>query len=387
MNIKKYVAISLIVYLLCACSSGGSNIKNQETTVIDFDSIEVTHKNYSSLQEVGRLTKAFKLETSRQSLVGTIYRILVDHSNGDLLVGDYDSRKQVLRFDNKGNFVLAYGKPGEGPGEYNNIMGFTVDGDSNLIILTPLKLIKYSKDGTLLIEKKIDFFSTDIEMIGNLIYISIAQYRRVPKVKNTIMIFDAFFNHAGGINGYDSRLKKYNYSSHETIARKDDQLYYSSYYDLSLSVYNPDTESVIRLNVPNSNSSLEQIWNKKSFNEGDRREIRNRIHRFQTVYGFKDAVLLLEVCRAKKIYNIWLLNLEKKEATIFPYFNLIGDFNKKTQDSLFFSLIPGTYENGIIGVFDNVDDFNKYKHQFPLLKDIQFKAEDNPVIAFFEFNN
>lgn len=384
MNDRIILFLIIGFLFLSHCSTGTHDDENRTYTTINFDSIKVTRKNYSRLQDVGRITKVIKLETTRQSLVGTIYRILIDPSNGDLLVGDYDSRKQVLRFKGNGNFVLAYGKLGEGPGEYDHITGFNIDQKGNLILLTNFKLIKYSKDGTFLTEKRLDFFATDIEVIDDLLYISVARYRRDLRTKRAILVFDSFFNQIDGIGDYDIRLEKYNYSSLDTLTRNKEYLLFSSYYDLELTRYNRKSQVIEHMVVPDYNSILKQTWAKQRFNETDRREIRNRIHRFQITLGLEKGVLLLEVCRAKNVYNLWLLNLDKMETTIFPYSCMIGDFNKNKQDNLFFSLIPGTYKNQVIGVFDSSEEFDRYKHRFPLLKDIHFKTDDNPVIAFFE---
>lgn len=65
-------------------------------------------------------------------------------------------------------------------------------------------------------------------------------------------------------------------------------------------------------------------------------------------------------------------------------------FQKKiennNQNQLFFSTISGSFENGLIGVFSEAEEFNQNKQGYPVLKGIEFKLEDNPIVAFFEFN-
>jgi hypothetical protein len=53
---------------------------------------------------------------------------------------------------------------------------------------------------------------------------------------------------------------------------------------------------------------------------------------------------------------------------------------------LFLSYISGSFENGLIGVFGEAEEFNQYKANYPALKEIEFKLEDNPILGFFEFN-
>ena len=50
--------------------------------------------------------------------------------NGDIFVADGHSNKtnnRILKYDSKGNFIHAWGKLGEGPGEFNCPYGLALD--------------------------------------------------------------------------------------------------------------------------------------------------------------------------------------------------------------------------------------------------------------------
>ena len=135
------------------------------------------------------------------------------------------------------------------------------------------------------------------------------------------------------------------------------------------------------LKIPNENKSLDNIWEKRRLNEKDMDKIKNKIHRFNWIFSFNDNLLLSEYNKENKIFDFWLLNLKTKKAIIFPYPG--PEFISK---NLFFNRIVGSYDKGIIGVFNCIEKFNKYKKDFPVLKNIEFSIEDNPILALFEFN-
>ena len=58
----------------------------------------------------------------------------------------------------------------------------------------------------------------------------------------------------------------------------------------------------------------------------------------------------------------------------------------RTKNNLYFDRIPGSYDQGIIGAFFDAEEFNKHKKNYPALKNIQLKMDDNPILVFFEMS-
>ncbi|MCP5045960.1 MAG: hypothetical protein GY940_02240, partial [bacterium] len=146
------------------------------------------------------------------------------------------------------------------------------------------------------------------------------------------------------------------------------------------------TKEIDRLSIPTDNSKLDSTWEKKRIDQDADEKITNQVHRFDDIFSFSDRLLLFESCREKEIWHAWLLDLKKKEVLIFSRKSLYGDYRVKVKGDLFFRRIPGSYENGIIGAFDDSEAFNRHKDKYPLLKDLQFNADENPILVFFEFN-
>ena len=369
--------ITLNFSFFCSIRHGESSKKN-----IDFNSLKVIRKNVAHFSELGKIKKAIKLETIEDSLLGTVNLVVVDNASGDLFISDNDSTRKVLRFNSEGKFITAYGKIGEGPGEYKRLIGFDINNSGDVCLLTQTKLIKYSKNGPLIKEKRLDFVASDITIINDLIYISIMDYRRDLKNKKAILLMDEGFEEVGRIGIYDPRIEKYKFMGLNVLAKRKGKLYYIENYDLAINIFAPMTRESFQLTVPNENADLEKTWGKRRLSENDRQKIRNKIHRFVKIHGYYNGLFLIEMCREKNIFDCWLLNLEKKVNIIVPFNSMVGGSEK----NLYFDLISGSYSNGIIGVFDNAEVFNRYKGNYSILKDIEFKNEDNPILVFFEFD-
>ena len=374
----KVLFLLIVTFFLYPCNKNEYELKSKD---IDFKSISITKSKTKNILDIGKIKKAVKLETKDNSLIGNIDKVIYD-KNKDFYIADYYSSKKMFRFDKKGNFIRSYGKIGQGPGEYNSIKGFALDSESNLFLLGNYKLIKFDKNGKLLKEIRIKYHSGYIIIVNDLIYIFILRYRDVPKNKKAILILDNNLKKVGEIGTYDTRLEKYLFTPIKMFAKNQDNLYFIDVYDFKLNIFNQKSKELSSLKIPNKNISLDNIWekNQRYLSEKDMDKIKNKIHRFEEIFSFNDNLLLYEFYRPKEIFDFWLLNLKTKKAIIFPYSDM-----ELYIKQLFFS-ISGSYDKGVILVINGIEELDKYKEYFPVLNDIGFKIEDNPILALFEFN-
>ena len=159
---------------------------------IDFGSISIIKKEAKDISKIVGIERAIKLEITEDSIIGNIDKLLVGNSS-EIFIGDYLSSKKIFRFTRDGKFMNCYGRIGQGPGEYVQIMGFTIDAEDNIILLTPYKLIKFEKNGDYIKEVRTYYNGIDITSINDKIYIYISRYRHSPKIKKSILILDSDF--------------------------------------------------------------------------------------------------------------------------------------------------------------------------------------------------
>ncbi len=377
------VTVLIVLIMTLACSSGKDHNSNE---TYNFSTFKVKRPAISHFSECGEIKKGIKLETSDKSVFGSIGRLLIDKKTGDILIGDFDSKKMVLRFNQEGRFLTTYGKIGNGPQEYQRLIDFGIADNGDIILLASPKLIKFSSSGTFLLEKKLDIGAHNIEIIKEKIYLSVFHYRNKRREKKAIQMYDLFLTNIGGIGQYEERFEKYVFSGSRTIASSQNLLYFTDSYDLGLNTYDLTTQKISHLRIPNNNSVLDSVWEKKHFIEADMTEIKKRLNFFSIIFPMENNLILSENHREKKVFDLWRLNLEKKEAIIYSNFCFYKKKEGKEKKQLFFSQIAGTDKNTVIAVFFDPEDFNKYKNDYPALKDIEFKFDDNPILAFYEFN-
>jgi hypothetical protein len=374
---NKLVILVMVIFFSISCSNDKSKIAMNE---IDFNSITIEKLSVKDFISNGNIKKVVKLDANDKSLIGNINLVRID-ANGDILVGDYYSAKKIHRFNKAGKYISSYGHLGRGPGEYLGIKSFDILSDGSIVLLTDLKLIRYAKSGQLIKEIRTNFAPMDIAIIDDLIYIAHLGFRTSPITDEAILIYNTDFKKVGGLLDFDTRLESYKFIPSNFFAKNGKILYFIDYYDIKLLEYDPKYQAISCLKIPSDNFELNAIWGKKVLSENDYREIKKRVHRFNYVYGFKDGLLLLAYCAEKRIFDYWVLNLEKRKAIVYKY---SAEYFK---DNLFFDTFAGGYDSGVIAAFNDHDKFNKYKDKYPVFRNIEYRIEDNPILVFFEFNN
>jgi hypothetical protein len=101
---------------------------------------------------------------SDEYLFGRIEAITAT-SNGNIWVAE-SSIPQIRMFDADGRFLRNVGGPGDGPGEYNRLMGMKRTGDDHVVIFDPRsrRVTIYDADGEHVVSHRVDsgLNSTDV---------------------------------------------------------------------------------------------------------------------------------------------------------------------------------------------------------------------------------
>ncbi len=109
------------------------------------------------------------LETTDESIFGKIDKVLIDSNR--IFVLDTHVAKQAFIFDIEGKFISKLGTKGQGPNEFLNIKGITIDRKEKNIILFDLgnwKLLYYTYDGDFVKSVKFKTYpGMSVSYIGN----------------------------------------------------------------------------------------------------------------------------------------------------------------------------------------------------------------------------
>lgn len=150
---KKYIYISLFVFLIVSCSEVKSNYDNVPIENIDFFSLK--QKKISDLIEQ-KNEKYILLKSKDDMILGRIDKAMIHLGRIYLM----DKRlKSLVVYDDNGYSITKVGQFGQGPKEYINISDFDVDDNGNVYILDGRlnKVLLYNSSFECVDERKLPF--------------------------------------------------------------------------------------------------------------------------------------------------------------------------------------------------------------------------------------
>ncbi len=208
---KKLLKISFIVILvlfITNCSEQESNPKgsiNREKFINNYNKLIKTNDVIDTLSY-----RYIPLETTDESVFGMINKVFIDDNR--IFILDRDIARQAFIFDIKGKFISKLGTKGQGPNEFSNLQGMTIDKKGKNIILFDLnsrKLLYYTYNGDFIKSVKFKTYpGMNVSYVGNGI---IASYSHSYDNNETNQLL--LFNEKGEVidKKYPLRNKKLTY--------------------------------------------------------------------------------------------------------------------------------------------------------------------------------
>lgn len=119
---------SLVLFILTVfiCSCGRKNISTDN--VIDL--LESTVSEITNLSDIATDVEYIHLQSSEESMIRYVYDIRT--SNNKIYINHL---RQILCFDNDGNYLYSLDKQGEGPEEYTYISDWDLSTENNLLLI------------------------------------------------------------------------------------------------------------------------------------------------------------------------------------------------------------------------------------------------------------
>jgi len=283
------IIITIFLLSLGCCTSDRTNESDIAELQIPFSSIRIDKKEIDSFYEVAAIKKIVALETNPDCLIATVDRVKEDENNGDLVIGDYLSTKNIYRFNAQGKYLIHYGRHGGGPGEYLDLMGFDVTPGGNVIVLDYNKILLFQKDGTLIREKKIDYLPGEVVALDDRVFVYVARYRFAGESRRGLVkVLSMNLEQIDEIGEYDNRVNKYLYAPNHYMAKDQDSIYFLAYFDPKVNIYNHHRRELSSLILPNNNSAFDNIWDKKKLTEADTDLITSKLSRIRVIYSTRN---------------------------------------------------------------------------------------------------
>lgn len=292
-----------------------------------------------------------------------------------------DKRSQkVLIFDDQGKFVLSIKNRGNGPGEYIQLIDFSLDNKGRLVLYSdiPGKIIFYSNTGDFLYEKKLKETYLSLSTVDELMY-----FQNLPTKKYNLTMLDLSNNKEvkllKSLSEYNNVfLKGHSISSNtnKILTRRFDPLVYSISRDSVKALYKIDFgESFITKNFL-SKYAKSKFFFKKCFENNcvftfiNTQLIKNRLV-FNTNHALMHIILTLE----NKSYSINQLKDNFLGIKLYSSHRILIDGES---EYLGFLLNPDLLHHYTIENRNPNNDF--YKELFKL------NDNSNPVLILYKFN-
>ncbi len=160
----EYILYLLIVMSLAACNKSDNNINSNK---IDF--AELNSDNILKLSELYDSISYVKLETTHESLIGTIKKIIPYKDNFIIFDNKYSN---IFVFDAVGKFIKRIGDKGTGPNEYIKVDDICFDQTKNRLFVldnTRGRIQVFDDNGKVLYNVKLTFMPNEIEYLSGMI--------------------------------------------------------------------------------------------------------------------------------------------------------------------------------------------------------------------------
>ena len=146
---RNFIVLLLLPAVFYSCKFS-SKEKKQESCMIKLNDTKQTVLTHEDVMEIKEWVA---LDSQDDAILGDISRI--EAINGKYYLLDKVIQKCVLVFDEQGKFLRKIGKVGQGPGEYAQIVDFTVHKNTVTILSPQSTIYQYDLQGTFLQSKQI----------------------------------------------------------------------------------------------------------------------------------------------------------------------------------------------------------------------------------------
>jgi hypothetical protein len=191
---KAGIYLFLVLLLLTSCNSFNGRTEGDYfyNKVPDPSRLRVVDYPIEDLEDIFAHYEFVQLHLPEDKFLGRVLNVRQDPENLDYLV--VADENQLMRFDPNGHFLFEYGTKGGGPGEYFGIFDVALFANGDVFILTPFKILTFSRQGELLIETPLADSSSisrdvnEVEIVDDLIFIRTSGFSLKKDPKDIIVL-------------------------------------------------------------------------------------------------------------------------------------------------------------------------------------------------------
>jgi len=372
----------LLFASLCSCNNTVENSGDVELITIRKNTIPEA----STLTDIMKSVRIVPLETRDECLMAHIFQMEIH--DGLIYMINYPSTNRVQIFDSKGKYIRSIGREGRGPGEFTELMSFSVLPEENTIYLTDRsqrKTSAYDLEGRFLKDISTPVRPADLKFVTPdkyYVYYPKGHYMRLVSLSGEeTKNFIPFVN---GYNGYGNAI---------STQADHSYLFSPSYHD---SVYRLGKDSLI----------LEYAFDFGPYQWSGEEQVQySKDHRMSYPPNKLAPVTTNLFDFGEFFHFAMFIEDEDKRYRIDPFLWMKKDkqlvrFNDDSDDILFcyshtvVGMSPKNEWISYVGAIDLKESYEKisqnetFDYPKDLLKQImQLDEEDNPVLIYYNLKN
>ncbi|WP_157716546.1 6-bladed beta-propeller [Roseivirga ehrenbergii] len=171
----RFGILMLLLGLMVSCSSGNEQKQTEQAVATDeFKTFKIdTEAKAVSIFELIEEVEVMRLEETAESLLSSVFKV---SSTEDRIIFPSGNDGSIYSYSKEGEFISKFSHVGNGPGEYEFIWSFWVDGDRIFVSdINRRRLLSYDLEGNHLRSWKLpfsakSFFTYDKGFVADLDY-------------------------------------------------------------------------------------------------------------------------------------------------------------------------------------------------------------------------
>lgn len=220
--------ILYIILIILSISCNSTKEKKEEVSVSNITPILITdiETDYGKLSDFVKEIQMIPLEFTDDCILGEIEKIVM--TNSCIFVMEKVNQKGIYVFNHSGKYLYRIGNRGQGPGEFINLSGFSLNEEQQLIYLYDLartKVLEFSFQGDFIKDIQMNYYADNFEYQDGLFYL----YREYPDYGDPLCSLVIKNDKGETVNKYYSAIDKSSYTHKCIFTKLDNDIIFTEY--------------------------------------------------------------------------------------------------------------------------------------------------------------
>lgn len=368
-------AAGLLLLAAClGCAGGSDRPVPVQARVVDLE--------VRDLSAIATVERVVALASGPSALLGAVDRIEVDAETGDLLVGDFRSSEQVLRFTSGGELVASYHDPGVREAPLLTLSTFAGLPGGGLALVAGDTVLLFDRRGGSGRRIGLPFAADAATAVGDRLLLR--GHTTEEPLERAVWVYDLEAEPPRPVerfHPYDRRRDRLAFQQRHNLTVAGGRVYVPHMFDLALSVYTAAGEPLAEHRF-SAAAEPSELWEleRHELGEEERRALIGSVHRFRTALAFDGGVALVEsdMPRGRVTFDLF----DPDAGVLYRYPDLVPVARRADPDRLTVDGLVGSYPGGLLAIIDDPVKVAQLGRRNPRYADLEYQPSQNPLVVF-----